>query len=519
MRVRAYDRQVAAPSTAGGVLLQGAGTAEQGQARGLATVGEVTAEVARANNELDARLRASERSLKAGRLKLDYELKAGALLEQRSADPTLYGSLSQDMAKARGKLRDQTLQLAGDDELLRRALTHEIDQLDQRAAIETRRIARTQQIDVTKGVMTSTLADYARLYAGSSPADRASIATEVNDIIGAQVHAGIVSAEEGVKLSMGWQSDVEANDIMQQMQDPGQIRQLQAELLDPGIYPALAPDDRTRLQGMVDRLIEQDDRERIRLAEKAERDAERALKDAQDARAAEFRVGIMEGAVGERDLTMALETGQIDLQAFNSLLPALQAEREQRDDPTRVVRLQRDIGDGTASEAQVWSAYADGALSKGTAVALMKQAESVRRGGGVLARDDVQRQRAYVDATVGGMRGPLAVLDSASSQRVANAIREYDERVAAEYDRAKADGRPFDPKAVADAVVDLYRPSPPDRLALPRPLFAGERPSSLEDVQAVRQRTAEAAFSGDITPEQAAEQERLLQQYEEALAP
>lgn len=519
MRVRTYDRQQAAPNTAGGVLMQGAGTAELGQARALANVGTVTGQIAAANNEIDARLRASERSLKLGRLKLDYELQAGALLEQRATDPTRYGTLAEDMGKVRGQLRDQTLKLAGDDEFLRQSLSHELTQLDMRADIETRRLARTQQIDYSKSVMRSALDDYSRMHARSTPADRIDIEREVEGLIGAQVHAGIISAEDGVKLAISWSSDAAANDIMQQMQDPGQIRQLQSKLLDPNEYPALAPEERTRLQGTVDRLIEQDDRERIRLAEKSERDAERAFKDAQAQNAAGFRVRIMEGLGSERELTMALETGQIDLPAFNSLLPALQAEREQRDDPTRVVQLQRAVGDGSATEAQVWSAYADGGLSKDTALALMKQVESVRRGGGVLARDDVQRQRAHIDAMVGGVRGPLAVLDSASSQRVANAVRDYDERVAAEYDRAKAEGRPFNPKAIADEIVDLYRASPPDRLALPRPRYAGSRPASIEDVQLVRQRTAEALLAGDILPAQAAEQERLLQQYEAALTP
>lgn len=278
-------------------------------------------------------------------------------------------------------------------------------------------------------------------------------------------------------------------------------RGLQAELLDETKWPGMRPEDRTRLLSQADKMIEQDDREKTRMADAFDRDQARAVKDAQEQRAADARLGVLSGEVGERDLEGMLQRREITLEHFNSLHTAVGAEGGGSDDPYTVVNLQRDIPSGIANEDNVMSSWQDGRLSKQTAVALLGNVDQARRNGGPLASEEAKAGRRYIDDNVGGIRGPLAVLDTEASQRVAAAIREFDDRVLA--------GEK--PRAVSDDVTQRYMPTPARPAQSPRFLVGTY---SQPDITATRAATADAYARGAISAETAKTESLLLQQYQ-----
>lgn len=314
-----------------------------------------------------------------------------------------------------------------------------------------------------------------------------------------------------------WTGMMEGNYIRRQLADPNKVEGLYAELLDESRFQRLDPQTRTMLIGQASTQVERVQRDRIAAAEKADRAAERAVKDMQASNAAQFRVGIMEGAVSEAALTAALQERRISLKDFNQLLPAMRGEIEQVDDPDTVVSLTKDLYDGTVDERYVWQAYADGRLSKDTATRLMSTVESVRKGGGVLGRDDVKRGRDFVDQMVGGTRGPLAILDSQASQRVASALRDYDEAIQAEDEAARAEGRPPDFRRITDDVVSRYKPDEQASLAaLPRP-YGYTGPRAQIDIESAKAAVADAFERGEIDAARLAAEVETLRKYEDIL--
>lgn len=312
-----------------------------------------------------------------------------------------------------------------------------------------------------------------------------------------------------------WSGTMEANHIRRMMSDPAQVQDIQTRLLDESQYPNLDPASRTRLLEQAARMVEQHDRERIRLLEKEERDAERAREAAQEAQAAQFRVGVMSGDVGEVDLTAALEQRRITLQDFDSLLSALRKEDAGIDDPDTVVDLTRSIPAGLVSDARIFQSYADGRLSADTAQALLAKNEAARASGGVLARREVRTAQSYVETMVGGRKTLLGTFtDPAAAERVASALDEFDQAIQEEYDIARAEGRPPDVRAVRDRVVKLWKPDTTlVRSAMRRP-EAASRPMTLQELEQAKQATMQAFEAGQFDEVALVREVELLQDYE-----
>lgn len=212
--------------------------------------------------------------------------------------------------------------------------------------------------------------------------------------------------------------------------------------------------------------------------ERADRIADRQRKRAQEDAASTLAVRIMQGEAKAADLTTALASRTIGREQFNSLLGALRTEEQGVDDPNVEIDLRTDIINGNAAQSDILRARSSGALTPETTAELLTLHDQVARRGGPLASDAAKRALQYVDDTVGGVRGPFAILDFDSSTRVANAKREYTQRVLAEED----------PWAVADDIVRRYRPQPPALTSFPRPQFLTGR---IDDIAALA--AAEAA--------------------------
>lgn len=450
-------------------------------------------------------------SLKATRDAIELENSIGPVVDAITKDPDLSPddkrrAFDEAYADATAELKYTDPEVAVAAEKSRHSLRKQWAQgLDEAILKEERSKAEANLVAGLAGLAKASVADPER-----------SIARAQALIISGAQAAGWDAAKEEAELRK-WTGMMEGNAVRRRLADPAQVEGLYAQLLDESQFPGLDPKTRTTLIGQAATQVERVQRDRIAAAERADRLAERAVKDMQATNAGQLRVGIMGGEVTEQQLTTMLQERKISLKDFNQLLPALRGEIEQNDDPDSVVSLTKDIYDGTADERYVWQAYADGRLSKDTATRLMSTIESVRKGGGVLGRDDVKRGREFVDQMVGGTRGPLAILDSQSSQRVASALRDYDEAVQAEDEAARAEGRPPDFKRITDDVVSRYKPDDQVTLsALPRP-YGYTGPRAQIDIEGAKAAVADAYDRGDLSAAQMAEQAALLRQYEDIL--
>lgn len=240
--------------------------------------------------------------------------------------------------------------------------------------------------------------------------------------------------------------------------------------------------------------------------------AEKMRKREREERAVELTLGIADGATGEGAVIEALRLRQIDRRQFGQLMTAL--SRAEPDDVNAVAALglRADVLDGRAGVTEILASHAVGEIDLDTAEELIGAADQVTRRGGVLARADVRAARGFVDSTIGGIRGPLAILDSASSERTQNALRDFDNQVR----KAGESGQSFDPFAIADEVVEGFRTKPPSPTAFRRPRYlVGMRASP--DIDKSMLRTLDALDRGLITQQEAMEEIMNLEAIEDAL--
>ena len=305
-----------------------------------------------------------------------------------------------------------------------------------------------------------------------------------------------------------WRRAVIAGKIRGEI-DLGNFAGARDVLADERYFADLPGDQRQTLSAAID-TAEDARNERV---EKVRRDAEAVAKESREQTAAALTLGIAEGATTEGKLIEALRGRLIDRSQFNQLSNALASGQEGADHPVAALALRADALDGRAGVVEILNSHAAGEITLGTAEELLGVADQVSRRGGVLARADVRGARAIVDQTIGGVRAPLAVLDSAASERTQNALREFDARIRQAGDK----GAPFEPFAIADEVVEAYRLTPPSPTAFRKPKYlVGTR--AKPNVDETMRRTLGALDNGLITPEEAMEELRNLDRIEDALA-
>ena len=253
------------------------------------------------------------------------------------------------------------------------------------------------------------------------------------------------------------------------------------------------PDLRAKYGSEMDQALT----EQVRSIERIERANDKARKEQQDQTFALGVRGLGDGSLTRETVDGWLTNRKIGADHAASLYRSLNSPDAARDDPAAVVELYRaqDRGESTAQVAL--EMFSQGRISLST---LNREREREAQISGEPTR--VKQYRSFVRDSVGGVRGPLAVLDADASAREAMAIREYDERVA---DRE-------DPREVADDIGKRYRAQPLSPTAYPAPRFigSGDR-NSLQDLEQARQETAHALQAGRISPAEAAREGQLLQ--------
>lgn len=281
MKINSYARQVTQPGSAGGALRVTAGVAAQAASKGFAKIGAVTGEMAALKAELDARMRASERSMRRERLKLDYKSEVVAEFDKRSVDPLKYATLEEDSRAARYRARERIIKQALDDPELEHALAFELDQIDASREVVERQAARNQAIGVARGTLVSTINDAANLYSQSSPLEKAGLEQGIDAAIAEQLNVGAIKAEEGFRLRQGFIDNAKGNELARLVESaPEQV----LEVLQNGGYPDVSDSVRLRAErgarDEIARRTAEAAREQARAerrAEARERNADRAL--------------------------------------------------------------------------------------------------------------------------------------------------------------------------------------------------------------------------------------------------
>ncbi len=272
-------------------------------------------------------------------------------------------------------------------------------------------------------------------------------------------------------------------------------------LLDSGRFDEeLTREQRAR----ADALIESGERQAVKDADKAERDAEKALKEAQDIRAAEITDGILEGRTNDFDLDTALRERSIDGKQFiaaRKLLKAQEKESATVDDPNVVLALTNELDAGTLTKAQVVDAFADQLITAATMNRLRGDIDS--------GPDDslIKEQRRMLQDAVAGTSGLGAILGEDTTRRVNQAVQEYNERV-------RGPGKEDPLKVRKDIESRAAEPRTLDSLFRPRFMVGPDKESM--DSEATLKATLKAFRAGEITAAQLLRETEIINQIDEA---
>jgi len=223
--------------------------------------------------------------------------------------------------------------------------------------------------------------------------------------------------------------------------------------------------------------LEARDKELLRLRTEAEASAKKEHEDRQDATFVRVILGIAKGEVSEDLVFLLLEKGGLSAIQHGKALKLLR-EDGVISDPDTLLALEVDVRLGEKTFEDIENAENISNKDKRILIALV---DTVERRGGILARDDIKRLRTNISQLIGGVRGPLAILQPGATRRTRNAIVEFENRVLAGED----------PQAVHDSVLDAFLESDARSVlqGLARPPFlklgrgAGTKDQKLEDVK------------------------------------
>ena len=192
MKIQLYDRAVSEPGTAGGVLRQGAGTADLGQAKAFGALGAATAELA-------ARAQEAQRTADVALRSMAFKQEYGNWWVERSADPSAWKTLASDSDTMLTKLSEKYLK-GVDDPLSEAALTKDVYSFAGTQTMEARKQQITQQIDWTR----ASLDDYTfkgrkMVSSASNPQDAMQVRDSVINYIRASAATGVISPLDAEK--------------------------------------------------------------------------------------------------------------------------------------------------------------------------------------------------------------------------------------------------------------------------------------------------------------------------------
>lgn len=283
--------------------------------------------------------------------------------------------------------------------------------------------------------------------------------------------------------------------------------------------PALA-----RVEARMASVIEAEDRvemQRLIAAEKAERAAEKREKEIQEANAVTafdaYRRGVLTPAV----LDAAGRNRLISRSVWESFATMLEKDPPTtRDDAAELFHADR-INQGVGSRTDI---LADPRLLDSTKQSLLDKLDAhARRPEEKTPYQIIVTSQEYQRANDALRRdiittGPLAALSGGEAQRLNRAYRELDDRLK----QGIANGSiksSADVDALYDDIAPRYRSEAEldKRQGLEKPRY-GDRPLTVEQVAALREKLRQEAVAGRIGPSEAAREQLLLEEYERLIA-
>lgn len=425
--------------------------------------------------------------------------------EARAVDPTLNETLLSDSQELAQRLLDDTLADV-DDEQLRRQITLGAERFFLGRQPHIAKRALDQANGLARADVDEALANYQTLYARAADEDAEQTAIEgMRSVLETAVTSGVLDPAAARKLGEQARDDaIEAKVLEQLTVDPAAVRDI---LRSPSELRGFDEKRRSVLLLRAERAVREQEAARLRRIDRADRLAEKARKRAQESRTAELAAAILAdpNAVTDDVLINDVRSGGINGTQFSSLLGLRRRESEEDEGEGSVqaeLALLQSVLNGDSTQEQI----VDAPIRPETKTELLNLHERVNRQGGPLARRDARDALEFIDQVIGGVRGPFAILDTASSERIANAQREFIERFEAEPTQ--------NPSALADDIVSRYRLQRPTIDSLPSPRFR-VGPRGDPDLAATERATVQAFRDGELTPEEFEREAALLEQIAE----
>lgn len=266
-----------------------------------------------------------------------------------------WGKLDDNMAAKAGfdqeatKLRDETLQRIQDPQIAALFSDQFTKEMISRSE-STRKSAFGVESATQKGNLDLRISAYAKQAANaSSPALRDQMLQRAQADIVSATAAGWLHGDEGAVKLLKFNSDISEADALRDITDRPELAQQQ--LLDPNFYPGLDPVARSRLSDRANTRVDALRADRIRMAELADRQSEKALKKKGDMVAKDLWGKQADGTLTRDDIEVAKTF--LEPSEYRALVSASQNLGAANDDPATIARLEQQIGtSGFADEAR-----------------------------------------------------------------------------------------------------------------------------------------------------------------------
>lgn len=206
----------------------------------------------------------------------------------------------------------------------------------------------------------------------------------------------------------------------------GYVRAGQGETAEILLASGRFDEDLTReQQSSAQQMIEVGARQKIADLDRAERLAEKELKETREFQHAKNIDGILEGTTTDADLDAMLENRQIDGTQFiaaRKLLKAQERDSALEDDPAVVLSFTKQLEDGTLTTGEVYNAFSNKQITR----------ERMDNFLGDIRRDpdtfQVKENKRKLRQNIGGEPGTLAELTKIQQQEINKIILLFEER-------------------------------------------------------------------------------------------
>lgn len=493
--IQRYQRQVSIPGTSGSVQARGQLVPD------FSAAGNALADIADIVVRRQDELRRQDMVNKAITIGTAYDDEQRAF---EGRELQLTGQDTYDNVTRAEKFRqDAIAKYTADikDEELRAAVTKQIlssssSMLDGLSAHQAK-----QRKGVTIQAASNLLAGLAKdAYAGK---DLQANIKKFQTAIVAQRTAGALGEEEAVEaITKGEQALAEAHLDGIISRDPA----AGIAAIEAGTFSGYLPQEKIEAYDNKAKLLRDAlQAEADRVAERREREQEKALKKEQNDLELDLRIQLANGALAEKDIVEAGRSRRLRPEQFEQLMDDLKKEDgEGKGDPAALLNHTLQIIDGSATDDSI---LRDPGLTSKDKIALIEKRRNAEEKQGdereKRIKTDLGRIKDQIQPWIIST-GPLAQLVKQDEQILfQQALTEAEERIRA--------GEPAE--AITSDVIQRYRRAEPTSDSLPRLRYG-----TADDLTEAKRRLAAAVTKQEIDQLAAEREAELIQQYERALA-